>query len=210
MPGKINGRPRAATLFLDRNLFLHMQWYRSGMSVRISYFVHGTTPDNEQGLATGQADTPLSARGVQESEKLRELMKDAQFDAVYCSDLSRAYETARIAFGDRYDIIVDKRLREFDDGQYTRHPVAELKERESEFIETPMPGGESYRDVERRIADFLHDVKRTRDGQHIAIVAHRFPQLSLEVLCSGKSWQEALDGDWRRTKAWQPGWEYIA
>jgi broad specificity phosphatase PhoE len=177
------------------------------MSVQITYYVHGTTPDNEEGLATGQADTPLSERGIDESHKLHNLTKDLQFDAVYASDLVRASETARIAFGDRYTVIFDARLREFNDGDFTRHPVAEMCEHEVQYIDERIPGGESYRDVEKRIVDFMEDVKKL-GVSHIAIVAHRFPQLSLEVLCNGKTWEQALDEDWRKTKSWQPGWSY--
>ena len=25
----------------------------------------------------------------------------------------------------------------------------------------------------------------------------------------GLTWEEAIEKDWRKTKAWQPGWEYI-
>ncbi len=119
--------------------------------MQITYYVHGTTSDNEQGLATGQADTPLSERGIQESHKLKELTKDLHFDAVYASDLSRAAETARIAFGDRYEIILDPRPREFDDGDHTRHPVSEMREHEQDYIDKRIPNGESYKDVEKLI-----------------------------------------------------------
>ena len=47
------------------------------------------------------------------------------------------------------------------------------------------------------------------DGKKIAIVAHRAPQLALEVITKNISWEEALENDWRKTKSWQPGWEYI-
>jgi broad specificity phosphatase PhoE len=179
------------------------------MSIRITYYVHGTTADNEQGLATGQADTPLSERGIRESHKLGELAKDMQFDAVYASDLVRASETARIAFGDRYETILDKRLREFDDGDFTRFPFEQLRDHELEHIDNRVPNGESFRDVQDRIQSFLDEIKKTIDGKHIAIVAHRFPQLSLEVITKGKTWPEALESDWRKTKSWQPGWEYL-
>jgi len=29
------------------------------------------------------------------------------------------------------------------------------------------------------------------------------------VLLKGKTWEQAIDEDWRKKKAWQPGWEYI-
>ena len=46
------------------------------------------------------------------------------------------------------------------------------------------------------------------NGKHIAIVAHKAPQLAIQVLTQGKTWQQAIEEDWRKTKAWKPGWEY--
>lgn len=46
-------------------------------------------------------------------------------------------------------------------------------------------------------------------SKHIAIVAHRAPQLALDVLTKGKTWDQAIVEDWRKKKAWQPGWEYF-
>lgn len=40
-------------------------------------------------------------------------------------------------------------------------------------------------------------------------MAHRAPQLALEVLAKNIAWKEAIEKDWRKRKAWQPGWEYI-
>ena len=42
-----------------------------------------------------------------------------------------------------------------------------------------------------------------------SIVAHKAPQLAFEVITKGISWEEAIDKDWRKNKARQPGWEYI-
>ena len=77
-----------------------------------------------------------------------------------------------------------------------------------DYIDAPFPRGESYKDVEKRMAGFLADLKQNYDGKHVAIVAHQAPQLALDVLLMGKTWQQAITEDWRKTKAWQPGWEY--
>ena len=79
---------------------------------------------------------------------------------------------------------------------------------EEECIYNKFPGGESYEDVKARMADFLKFLKENYDGKHVAIVAHKAPQLSLDVLLKGKTWEQALAEDWRKTKSWQPGWEY--
>jgi alpha-ribazole phosphatase/probable phosphoglycerate mutase len=58
------------------------------------------------------------------------------------------------------------------------------------------------------MADFLEFLKNNYDGKSVAIVAHKAPQLALDVLLKGKAWEQALKEDWRKTKSWQPGWGY--
>ena len=56
---------------------------------------------------------------------------------------------------------------------------------------------------------FLNEIKKNYSGKTIAIVAHRAPQLALEVITKGISWEEAIESDWRKSGDWKPGWEYI-
>jgi len=176
--------------------------------MKITYFVHGTTTDNESGISSGLKDVELSELGVQQSKDLTELTKDQHFDAVYTSDLVRATESAKLTWGSTYPNVVDKRLRECSYGKYNGRPTVEFKaNREKEYIDKSFPGGESCKDVENRMASFLEDLKKT-DYEHIAIVAHHIPQLALDVLLKGMTWEEAFDNDWRNTKSWQPGWDY--
>lgn len=176
--------------------------------LKITYFVHGTTTDNEKDLATGWAPGELSEAGIEQSKELGRLVADQEFTAVFCSDLKRAIDSARLAFGDRYEIIPDNRLREVNYGDFTQKSAMEFKDDLTRYIDLAFPNGESYKDVEKRIADFLKNTSQKYDGQHIAIVAHRAPQLALDVLIKGKTWEQAIAEDWRHTKSWQPGWEY--
>ncbi len=178
------------------------------MSVHITYFVHSTTTDNEEKRASGWNDVPLSARGEEQAQALRELIQDRHFDAVFTSDLSRAVRTADIAFESSIPHIADARLRECDYGEHTGGPAEIVEPLQEKSIETPMPGGESYEDVKLRIADFLSMLHEEYDGKRIAIVAHKAPQLALDVLLRGMIWEEAFAKDWRKRKEWQPGWEY--
>jgi broad specificity phosphatase PhoE len=179
------------------------------MSIKITYFVHGTTTDNEQGLSTGWAPGKLSTLGLEQAKGLGPMVADKKFDIVFCSDLQRAIDSAELAFKDTYEIIHDKRLRECDYGDFTEFPAKEFKSDMKLNIDEPFPNGESYKDVGIRIADFVEFLKQNYEGKHIAIVAHQGPQLALDVLLKGKNWEEAIDEDWRHEKAWQPGWEYI-
>ncbi len=178
------------------------------MVVKITYFVHGTTTDNEQHLATGWAPGELSELGVKQSKELGEMVSDKDFDVIFCSDLKRAIVSTKLAFGDKYKIIQDKRLRECNYGDHTQKPSKIVKTDMNKRIEDNYPNGESYKDVEKRISDFLDFLKENYDDKHIGIVAHQAPQLALEVLTKDKTWEEAIAEDWRREKAWQPGWEY--
>jgi broad specificity phosphatase PhoE len=176
--------------------------------VTIIYFVHGTTFDNEKDLATGWLPGELSPIGLEQSHQLAQEVAGRQFDAVICSDLERAVETARIAFGQKYDVKQDKRLREANYGDWNGKPDSLFKPRMKEYIRQPFPGGESLQDVEERMRALCADLKKRYDGKRVALLAHQSPQLALEVICNGKTWEQAINTDWRHTKAYQPGWEY--
>ncbi len=180
------------------------------MSIKITYFVHGTTTDNEKEISSGWFDVELSEKGIKQAIDLREKTKDQKFDVVFCSDLKRAVKSAELAWNGIYTIIPDKRLRECNYGKLNAAPSSIVEPmQEEECIKNKFPEGESYEDVKARIADFLEFLKKNYNGKSVAIVAHKAPQLSLDVLIKGKTWKQALADDWRKTKSWKPGWEYI-
>jgi len=179
------------------------------MAVKITYFVHGTTIDNEHNISSGWKDVELSELGVKQSMELKEKTKEKKFDAVFCSDLKRAHDSAKLTWDGIYQIIPDARLRECNYGKLNgaSSDIVEPMQEEA-YIEKPFPKGESYEDVKIRVADFLEFLKKNYDGKSVAIVAHKAPQLALDVLLKGKTWKQAFAEDWRKTKSWQPGWEY--
>lgn len=176
------------------------------MAVSITYFVHGTTTDNEQDISTGWNDGKLSALGIRQSRHLIDQVDADRFDVVFCSDLQRAIDSARLTFEGRKKILVDARLRECNYGRYNGKRETEgMKEH---HILKRFPDGESYKDVELRMRDFLRYLERFFPGKRVAIVAHQAPQLALEVITKGKTWKQAFAQDWRKRKAWRPGWAY--
>ena len=176
------------------------------MSVKITYFVHGTTFDNESHKATGWQPGELSPKGVERTLALKEKIDINKYDIVFCSDLKRAIDSANNVFGGEKEIVIDDRIRECNYGDL------EGKDNDTviyeEHIEENFPDGESLLDVEMRVRDFLEDVKSNYSGKVVGIVAHRAPQLALEVITKNISWEEAIKNDWRKTGDWQPGWEY--
>ena len=178
------------------------------MPITITYFVHGTTIDNEKHKSSGWNDAKLSDLGIQQSMELDEQTKNKTFDVIFTSDLSRAVDSARLTWSDKYLILPDSRLRECNYGDLNGGDSGIVEPLQEKSIYTPMPNGESYEDIKKRVSDFLDYIKKDYDGKHIAIVAHKAPQLALDVLLKGVTWDEAFANDWRKTKSWQPGWDY--
>lgn len=174
--------------------------------MKITYFVHSITKDNERGVASGWLEAKLSEEGIKRIKQLPGLVSDTSFEVIFPSDLKRAIDSAEIPFSKTHKITPDKRLREANYGDLDGTPKIFKKQIKS-YINKTYPNGESYADVEKRMREFLEE-KKAEGWQHIAIFGHEATQLALEVICNGKTWEEAIDGDWRPSQSWQPGWHY--
>jgi broad specificity phosphatase PhoE len=175
------------------------------MTVSLVYETHSTTTDNEAGLATGWLPGQLSEQGIANATELGERRRDDHVDVVYGSDLRRAVQTAEVAFaGTGIEIRYDARLREINYGDLNGMPVAVLQAERATRIDTPFPGGESYRDVVARTADLLRELAARHDGQRIVLISHSANRHALRVLLYGDELADLVDAPF----AWQQGWEY--
>ena len=176
------------------------------MSVRIIYFVHGTTTDNIEHKSTGWLDGVLSEKGIEQSTKLREQINLDEIDFVISSDLKRAIDSAKNIFKDSKMILQDKRIRECNYGDLNGKDSSLVKY--EEHINIQFPNGESLQEVEKRLRNFCNYLLENYNVKTVALVSHKAPQLALEVITKNISWKEAIDNDWRKTKNWRPGWRY--
>ncbi len=176
------------------------------MAVRIIYFVHGTTTDNIDHKSTGWIPGELSEKGIQQSIELKNQIKIDEIDLVISSDLKRAIDSANYTFEGIKEILHDSRIRECNYGDLNGEDTSLVKY--EDHITDAFPNGESLLDVEARLRDFCNYLAENYDGKTVALVAHKAPQLALEVITKKISWEEAIDSDWRKTKAWKPGWIY--
>lgn len=177
------------------------------MAVRVIYFVHGTTTDNAEHKSTGWIPGELTEKGIEQSIILKDQINMDEIDLVISSDLKRAIDSADYTFKGLKEILHDERIRECNYGDLNGKD-ASLVVYEDHII-NPFPNGESLKDVENRVRDFCNHLKENYDGRTIALVAHKAPQFAFEVITKGITWEEAIEKDWRKTKSWQPGWEYI-
>lgn len=174
--------------------------------ITIIFEAHGTTFDNENHLASGHFDVELSPLGIQQAKELGKRYQNDSFDAILCSDLQRSYKTAELAFGDRFPIIQDKRLRECNYGDLTRHPSSEVDPLKVEHITDPFPNGESYEQTSKRMKDFLDGLRHKYHdrGTNVLIIGHRATQYGLEHWINGIDLKTLVTIPFR----WQPGWTY--
>lgn len=179
------------------------------MSTYITYFVHWTTFDNENWISSGWFDAELSDLWIKQSLDLKKLIDINSFDIIFCSDLKRAIDTSELAFWWLVPIIKDKRLRECNYWIYNAKSSKIVEPIQEDSIYQWFPDWESYEDVKLRIEDFLDYLIKNYDWKNIAIVAHKAPQLALDVIIWNKTWIEAFKNDWRKTNSWQAWWKYI-
>lgn len=145
---------------------------------------HGETEANKNGVFQGHLDVPLSKAGYKQAEEVAKALKDVRFDAVYSSDLSRAYETAKAIM--KYQdccLIRDTRLREVNGGKLQGLTNSEIGERFPEFQKAfsehryaaRRPGGESFADLDERVQRAMEDFlswNKDKPGSTICVVSH--------------------------------------
>jgi broad specificity phosphatase PhoE len=89
--------------------------YNARMGRRLLYLTrHGETDWNAAGRWQGHTDIPLNAKGRTQAEAVADTLRGVGLSGIVSSDLSRAYETARIV-GERLGLpvaYVDTDLRE--------------------------------------------------------------------------------------------------
>jgi len=171
------------------------------VTVKLIYETHSITVDNERGIATGWLPGELSEEGKRLALELKDRRRDV--DAVFSSDLRRAVQTVEVA-GLTAPHLQDWRLRECNYGELNGAPVDSLGPRKLR-IDTPFPGGQSYRQVLELTRSFLEDIKSLYDGRVVLVVAHSANRWCLKHLLDGGAPLENLvDAPFD----WQPGWEY--
>jgi len=141
---------------------------------------HGQSLGNAQRFFQGQMDTPLTDLGREQARALAKRLKGYGISAIYTSDLSRAFETAKIV-GEEIGIepIPDRRLREIDLGGWsglTRDEVIarypEEWKRWSEGEDIDHAGGESFERFWGRVREAIDEIIERHQGETVLIVAH--------------------------------------
>ncbi|RKH27577.1 histidine phosphatase family protein [Corallococcus praedator] len=106
---------------------------------------HGETEWNAQGRLQGHLNSSLSREGLRQAEALSARLATLPFQALYCSDLDRAVQTAaRIAARTGHDVRQDARLRERGLGILEGMTRAEAQQRHPDVFSAYAAGGPDF------------------------------------------------------------------
>jgi broad specificity phosphatase PhoE len=172
----------------------------------IFYSPHMTSTDNVAGRASGHADVPLTEVGRQKARELGRHYDAEKLDAIFCSDLQRATTSAQIAFAGRaLPIVPDARLREYDYGDMTQEPTAQVEAEFPRRIWEAFPNGESLLMVVQRVGAFLRDALRDYNGKTIIVIGHRATKYGLDYWCHGTTLEDIVHTpwEWREIPIWR-------
>lgn len=145
---------------------------------------HGSTEPQREKMFIGRWDVPLSEKGREEARAAADCIKTLgpRAKCVYCSDLSRARESAEaIAAALTLDTLPDPRLAELSLGCWDGLPIREIKSRFPEEYEARgrdilgyvTPGGENFYELQYRVALCLTDILAADPSPDLIICAHK-------------------------------------
>ena len=160
---------------------------------------HGQSTANRDGILLGQIDPPLSDLGRRQAAQLGAWFRERRmtWDAVYCSPLQRACDTARIITEQlaRPDAVTEPDLAEIHAGEMQGKTGAQLRLDHASFYDRGIDGlgdyaefgGESYDAEQERVRRFVANLtERHRAGAHgVLIVSHGglLFQLTKSLIC---------------------------
>jgi probable phosphoglycerate mutase len=148
---------------------------------RLIVIRHGETEWNREKRMQGTTDTQLSDVGRSQAQALGRRLAARSFGALYCSDLSRARDTARaIAEHTGVRIVTDPRLQErrfgIFEGLIAAEIIARYPEEHARFSsrdpDYEVPGGESARSFTRRCLGCLAEIADRHRGGEVVVVTH--------------------------------------
>jgi len=142
---------------------------------------HGETDWNLQHRFQGQIDVPLNARGLAQAQRLAERLRREAIDAMACSDLARARQTADPA-ASTLSLAPETlpTLREQGFGVLEGLALPEILERYPREWEQwrrhdpdyALPGGENVRSFHDRVVAAVHALAARHRGRRVAVVTH--------------------------------------
>ena len=142
---------------------------------------HGQAETNVRHIVSRNGTYSLTPEGrIQVTETARRLAAEEKIGIITCSPVLRAKETAEIVgthVGIK-NVSVDERFSEINFGIFERKSVDAWENFFSsryEKLRKPVPEGESFADVQKRMMDGLMELEKMYTNKTILIISHDDP-----------------------------------
>lgn len=152
--------------------------------MEIVFIRHGQTDVNKDNRLQGSlVDAELNETdGRNYAKKAAANFDENEFDVVYSSPMKRAVETAKIFTKGRKEIKLDKRLLEFDFGDWDGMKMEEIRDKYPDVVDPwgkvnrdyvkYAKNGETYEEFDKRCSEFLDEMYRKYSDKNVLVVAH--------------------------------------
>jgi 2,3-bisphosphoglycerate-dependent phosphoglycerate mutase len=184
------------------------------LATRLLIVRHGRTAWNSDGRFQGQLDIPLDEVGQSQAAAVAHRLASERPLAIYASDLSRAWQTARwiqnaITEASQPDptppLVLEPRLREMHFGEWQGLTYAEIQACQPEalaaweanWLTNAPPGGETLAQLVERVQAVYREILAAHPDGTVLIVGHGGALQALLCLALGlppeRFWQLQLD-----------------
>ncbi|MBB5174658.1 histidine phosphatase family protein [Texcoconibacillus texcoconensis] len=158
---------------------------------------HGQSEANVKGVIQGHQDFPLTELGEQQASLVADAMKDVSLDAIYASDLMRAYHTAREVENEQQaSLSAWELIREVGLGPLEGKTRAEMLDEYPDLhvrslLTSGIDGTESIEDITFRCQNVLNALLKQHKDDTVALVSHGgFISIFLLYLIAGEQWHQ--------------------
>ena len=141
--------------------------------MKIIFVRHGQTNLNNPRRMQGISNEELNATGREQADEIRKVLENKKIDLIIVSPLKRAIQTAEIInYNMNNEIIIDERIIEMNYGALEGEVYC--KDYWNMNYDYKSINGENISDFQKRIYNFIEDIKIKYRENNVLIVAHRW------------------------------------
>ena len=165
------------------------------MSTHLYLIRHGESEANKIDAFAGHSQFDLTEQGRAQANAVAEYLATVHADAIYASDLPRAYHTS-LPTAERkgMEVIKTQGMREVDAGEWEGRTFDDLQKNDpnypawiTDFGHACPTGGESVLHLQARILAELTAIAERHDGQAVFVFTHATPIRTFAAHCAGKT-----------------------